>query len=88
MAGLIVIVIVGGGVVAGALAPSIAALLLYSCIVAIMLNALLLARVALAAGAWGKLPVALLGSAFAAIWDAAKVAAVGLIVYGAIRLYR
>jgi hypothetical protein len=79
---LIAWVLVGGGIVTGALVTSLGRVLLISYIIAVVLNAYLLIQVAWNSRAWGKLPIAvLLGAPLAGILDGIKVAVVGIVVW-------
>ena len=65
----------------GALAPNPTEVFLYSYLIAVVLNAYLLVQVAWGSRAFGWFPMAVLGAAFAGIWDGVKIAAVGLDVW-------
>lgn len=77
---LVILVVVGSGVLLGVLMSSWTTLALGAVAVGIVLNALLLGRVALATGNRDRLGFAVAGSVPAGVFDALKIFAVGSVI--------
>ena len=82
---LTVIAILGGGILLGFLSPTLLILALASAVIGIVLNAYLLAKVAVDRGRPERLPVALTGALPAGLFDAAKIFLIGVIVRWLVR---
>ena len=77
---LLVLAILGGGIALGIFSETLWAIGLAAAAIGIILNAYLLAQLALKAGRREKLTVALLGAIPAGLFDAAKIFLIGLMV--------
>ena len=77
---LLLVAILGGGIVFGVASETLMTLVLAAAIIGILLNGYFLVRRVVTLGRLEKLPIALLGSIPAGLFDAAKIFFVGILV--------